>query len=171
MVSGRVDVSAVLKAVKEGNISMNAGFFPEEGKYNLTACTRCFTRYTLKEAGEHRWKCPVDKGRIKKGVRDRAEELSSGAETHRPPYLHIIPLAEIIQRIIGTCSATTKKCIDLYQKCIPALGDEISVLTLVPIEEIQAFHFELGNAISAFREGRIVLHAGGGGQYGSFSLE
>lgn len=163
-------ISTVLDAVRKGNIVMNAGFFPEEGKYNLTACTRCFTRYTLKEAEELRWKCPSDKGRIKKGVRDRADELSTGPETIRPPYLHIIPLAEIIQRTLGTCSATTRKCTDLYHRCLSALGDEISVLTLVPIEDICEFHFELGVAIGAFREGRIVLHPGGGGQYGTFTL-
>ncbi|PWR71590.1 histidinol-phosphatase [Methanospirillum lacunae] len=168
--SNHPDTMAVLDAVKAGTIVMNAGFFPEEGKYNRTACTRCFTPYSLSEAEEHKWKCPIDKGRIKKGVRDRAEELSSGPETQRPPYLHIIPLAEIIQRTLGTCSPTTKKCSDLYQRCLVAFGDEISILTETPIDDIREFHLELGDAVSAFREGRIVLHPGGGGQYGTFSL-
>lgn len=166
----RPDAGAVLTAVRDGNIVMNAGFFPEEGKYNLTACTRCFTRYTLSEAEAYRWKCPADNGRIKKGVRDRAEELSTGVQTQRPPYLHIIPLAEIIQRIIGTCSATTKKCTDLYTRSLAALGDEIAILTQIPVDDIRRFHPELGDAIGAFREGRIILHPGGGGQYGSFEL-
>jgi uncharacterized protein (TIGR00375 family) len=164
------DVIAVLDAIQRGNIALNAGFFPEEGKYNLTACTRCFTVYSLDEAEKNRWKCPADKGRIKKGVRDRAEELSSGQETKRPPYLHIIPLAEIIQRTLGTCSSSTKKCSELYSAVLGCFGDEISVLTTIPVSEIKQFHEELGTAVDAFRQGRIRLSPGGGGQYGSFEL-
>lgn len=168
--TGNPDIRTVLDAIRAGNIVMNAGFFPEEGKYNLTACTRCFTLYSLDDAERYRWRCPVDKGRIKKGVRDRAEELSSGPETTRPPYLHIIPLAEIIQRTLGTCSATTKRCSELYHACLSRFGDEISVLTLTPVDELQDFNHELGEAIAAFREGRIALVPGGGGKYGFFKL-
>ena len=168
--SDHPDTSSVLNAIRDGNIIMNAGFFPEEGKYNQTACTRCFTPYSREEAEMHRWKCPADKGRIKKGVRDRAEELSGGIESRRPPYLHIIPLAEIIQRTLGTCSPTTKKCSELYRTCLKTFGDEISILTQIPVNTICEFHPELSDAISAFREGKIILHPGGGGKYGSFEL-
>lgn len=164
------DDVAVLDAIKSGNIVMNAGFFPEEGKYNRTACTRCFTQYSLQEAEHYHWKCPADRGRIKKGVYDRAEELSDGNESQRPPYLHIIPLVEIIQRTLQTCSPTTKKCRELYNACLSLFGDEITVLTLTPIDEIRIFHQELGDAIAAFREGRIILHPGGGGRYGTFEF-
>jgi uncharacterized protein (TIGR00375 family) len=163
-------VSDILNAIRSKNIVMNAGFFPEEGKYNLTACTRCFTPYSRIEAEQYRWKCPADRGRIKKGVHDRAEELSDGCESPRPPYLHIIPLAEIIQRILLTCSPVTKKCRELYTSCISEFGDEIAILTLIPVDEIRAFHQGLGDAIAAFREGRIILHPGGGGKYGTFEL-
>ncbi len=168
--SDRPDVTAVLDAIKAGTIVMNAGFFPEEGKYNRTACTRCFQPYSLSEAINHGWKCPVDKGKIKKGVRERAEELSSGPQAQRPPYLHIIPLAEIIQRTLKTCSPNTKKCSELYLKCLVAFGDEISVLTETPLDDLCEFHHELGGAVAAFREGRITLHPGGGGRYGTFEL-
>ncbi|MDD1728007.1 MAG: TIGR00375 family protein [Methanospirillum sp.] len=168
--TGSPGTSDILDAIREGRIVMNAGFFPEEGKYNRTACTRCFTPYSLAEAENFKWKCPADKGRIKKGVRERAEELSSGTTTVRPPYLHIIPLAEIIQRTLGTCSATTKRCSELYQQCLARFGNEISILTETPPDDLREFHQELGDAIAAFREGRIILHPGGGGKYGSFEL-
>lgn len=163
-------VGDLLDAVTEKRITMNAGFFPDEGKYNRTACTRCFTQYSREEAEEAAWKCPCDGGRIKKGVRDRAEELSGGEETPRPPYLHIIPLAEIIQRTLGTCSPTTKKCIALYQACLSSFGDEISILTSTPVSDIERINPALATAIAAFREGRIRLFPGGGGKYGSFEL-
>ncbi|HWQ66714.1 MAG TPA: TIGR00375 family protein [Methanospirillum sp.] len=161
---------AVLTAIRKGSITMNAGFFPEEGKYNLTACTRCFSLFSREDAERYRWKCPDDNGRIKKGVRDRAEELSTGKVTQRPPYLHIIPLAEIIQRTVGTCSPTTKKCQEIYASCIKLWGNEISILITTPIDQIREYSPELGEAIAAFRDGKVTLHPGGGGKYGTFEL-
>ena len=55
----RLDVAgatpkAAFDAVRQGRITLNAGFFPEEGKYNRTACTRCYRQYTLEEAAAAR---------------------------------------------------------------------------------------------------------------------
>ncbi|MDD1723708.1 MAG: endonuclease Q family protein [Methanospirillum sp.] len=166
----RFDTRSVLGAVGKGNISLNAGFFPEEGKYNRTACSRCFRQYPREEAASLRWKCPEDGGRIKEGVRDKASSRSSGVGTVRPPYLHLIPLAEIIQRMYHTSSPNTKTCKDLYYACISTFGDEITLLTRTPPDRIASFHQGLHDAVMAFREGRIILHPGGGGQYGSFEI-
>lgn len=160
----------LLRAIQSGSIEMNIGFFPEEGKYNRTACTRCYHQYSLAEAEEYGWRCPVDKGRIKKGVRDRALELSSGEPKGRPPYLHIIPLPEIISTVLGTSSPITKRCRLLYNELIEVFDNELALLVAVPPDEIRSVHQGVGDAVAAFREGRVTLHPGGGGQYGSFSL-
>jgi uncharacterized protein (TIGR00375 family) len=167
-----LDAHSVCDAIVTGSIIRNAGFFPEEGKYSRTACISCYTQYTLEEAISHHWKCPHDKKRLKKGVFDRARELSSadGEVSVRPSYLHIIPLGEIIQRIYGMSSPNTKRCQEMYARCIADLGDEISILTEIPTEDLIAYHPGLGAAISAFRENRIILHPGGGGKYGSFEF-
>lgn len=50
----RGTVEGVLSAVKSGHIEMNIGLFPEEGKYNRTACTRCYKHtplYRPKDSG------------------------------------------------------------------------------------------------------------------------
>jgi uncharacterized protein (TIGR00375 family) len=78
-------VRGVLAAIRSGAVEMNAGLFPEEGKYHMTACTRCYRQYTCKNAQDLGWRCPADGGRIKKGVRDRARELNRGGTTRRPP--------------------------------------------------------------------------------------
>jgi uncharacterized protein (TIGR00375 family) len=164
-------VEDVLACVRKGAIEMNAGFFPEEGKYNRTACTRCFTQYSLEEAIQNTWRCPKDSGIIKKGVSDRARELSSvGKHSPRPPYLHIIPLGQIIQTMEGTSSSRTKKCTSLYESLISTFGNEIDVLINAPIVDIRVIHEKTANAIEALRNGRVTLHPGGGGKYGSFSL-
>jgi len=161
----------VLAAIHTGAVEMNAGFFPEEGKYNRTACTRCYTPYSLKEAIRHQWRCPADGGIIKKGVSDRALELSHGSETRpRPPYVHVLPLAQIIQTMEKASSPHTKKCRTIYTKFIETFGNEIAVLIEIPVSEIRNVHPKVADAVTALRNGTVVLHPGGGGKYGTFSL-
>ncbi|MFA4862109.1 endonuclease Q family protein [Methanoregula sp.] len=168
---GQSTAKGVLAAIREGAVVMNAGFFPEEGKYNRTACTRCFTQYSLEDAIDLQWRCPADGGIIKKGVSDRAKELSTGGTAHpRPPYLHVIPLAQIIQTMEGSSSPNTKKCRAFYTSFIETFENEIAVLIDVPVSEIRAVHPKVADAISALRSGTVTLHPGGGGKYGTFSL-
>jgi uncharacterized protein (TIGR00375 family) len=164
-------VKGVLERLKSGAIDMNAGFFPEEGKYNRTACVRCFTQYSLEQAMLDSWRCPADGGLIKKGVYDRARELSSGATPHkRPPYLHVVPLGQIIQITERASSPHTKKCLAIYSSFISTFGNEIDVLINAPVSEIRRIHSNVAEAIQALRTGRVILHPGGGGKYGTFSL-
>nr|WP_321351383.1 PHP-associated domain-containing protein [uncultured Methanoregula sp.] len=168
---GQPTAKGVLDAIREGAIKMNAGFFPEEGKYNRTACTRCYTQYSLEEAVRHAWKCPADGGIIKKGVADRAKELAKGGTAHpRPPYAHVLPLAQIIQTMEGTSSPNTRKCKEIYASFIGAFENEIAILIDVPVAEIRSIHPKVADAIAALRDGTVTLHPGGGGKYGTFSL-
>lgn len=161
----------VIAAIKAGAVEMNAGFFPEEGKYNRTACTRCYEQYSLEDAIRQRWHCPADGGIIKKGVSDRAKELSGGSTARpRPPYLHVLPLAQIIQTMEGASSPNTKKCRAIYASFITLFENEIAVLIDVPISELRPLHPKVADAISALRSGNVALHPGGGGKYGTFSL-
>jgi uncharacterized protein (TIGR00375 family) len=167
----RRTVGGVLSAVKSGDIETNVGLFPEEGKYNRTACTRCYEQYTPAQAEGFRWRCPKDRGLVKKGVRDRARELSSGTPVKRPPYLHILPLGEIIRITENASSATTKKCIATYTQLISAFGNEIAILTTTPVTEIREVDNRIADAIDAFRNNRISLQPGGGGRFGTFTLD
>jgi uncharacterized protein (TIGR00375 family) len=167
----KITVKNVLESVRSGSIRMNAGFFPEEGKYNRTACVRCFTHYSPEEAEQNLWRCPLEGGLIKKGVFDRARELSQGnIPSLRPPYLHIIPLGQIIQTIEGASSPHTKKCQAIYNSFISTLGNEIEVLVNAPLTEIYSVNSRVGEAIENLRAGRVTLYPGGGGKYGTFSF-
>jgi uncharacterized protein (TIGR00375 family) len=163
-------VGGVFSAIKAGRIGMNIGFFPEEGKYNRTACTRCYEQYTIGQAEEFHWRCPKDKGLIKKGVLDRARELSCGTRVLRPPYLHMLPLGEIIKNALGTSSVSTKKCIRSYNQLISVFGNEIAILTTTPVSEIRELDHGIGDAIEALRNNRISFQPGGGGRFGTFKL-
>ena len=166
---GNHSVQGVLACIRKGAIEMNAGFFPEEGKYNRTACVRCFTQYSYEEAVQNAWRCPGDGGTIKKGVHDRARELSTSAARTRPPYLHIVPLGQIIQTVNGTSSPHTKKCRSVYDTFITTFGNEIEVLINAQINDIRTVDPAVADAIDALRTHRVTLHPGGGGKFGTFS--
>ncbi|MDH7593677.1 MAG: TIGR00375 family protein [Methanomicrobiales archaeon] len=168
---GSLDVKAVLGAIKSGNIVANAGLFPELGKYNRTACSRCYRQYSLVEAMRLQWRCPADGGRLKKGVSDRVMELSDAPPSFRPPYLHLIPLISLIGMELGIASQESVEAQALYERLLEALGNEIGVLTTVPIARIAAVNKGVADAIRALREERIAIHPGGGGRYGRIYLE
>ncbi|MEI7649912.1 MAG: endonuclease Q family protein, partial [Methanomicrobiales archaeon] len=100
-----------------------------------------------------------------------AKELSSaGTHRPRPPYLHILPLGQIIQTMEMVSSPNTKKCKAIYALFIAEFRNEIAVLIDAPVEEIRNIHPKVADAISALRSGTVTLHPGGGGKYGTFSL-
>lgn len=150
---------------------LNVGLFPQEGKYNESACIKCFKHYTLKEAITSRWQCKCG-GKIKKGVRDRIEELTDTHTTppHRPPYLHIFPLTEIISMALKHTSTNTKAVQSAWEKLITTYRDEVSVLVDAELNSINNIDPRITKAIKAFREGRVILHPGGGGRYGHIEL-
>ncbi len=155
---------------KKGRAVLNVGLPPEEGKYNETACTRCFIHYSLQEAKTRRWKCTCG-GRIKRGVKDRVEELATYKEPlhpdYRPPYLHLIPLGEIIRLALGHSSTHTKGVQSRWEALVNRFGNEVAVLVDTPLSDLESVgEPEVIYAIRAFREGKITVIPGGGGEYG-----
>jgi uncharacterized protein (TIGR00375 family) len=159
----------------EGNRSvLNVGLPPQEGKYHESACTSCFTHYTLSEAQRRRWKCSCGE-RIKKGVRDRINERADFQEPqhpdHRPKYVHLIPLTEIIAKAIGQHNPFTQTVTKRWKELINAFGSEINVLIDVDIEDIAKVTAPaITEAIQAFRDNKVLIRPGGGGQYGVIEL-
>lgn len=160
---------AILKRGRK--IVLNAGLDPRLGKYHLTACSRCYTKYSLEEARAFRWKCPKCGGRIKKGVRDRILELADTTERpkDRPPYLHLAPLAEIIAMVLGK-GVETKAVRLLWERFLWEFGSEIRVLVDVPVEELAKVHEDVAKAVWAYRNKKLIVIPGGGGKYGEIRL-
>ncbi|MDD4497678.1 MAG: endonuclease Q family protein [Methanosarcinaceae archaeon] len=160
---------------KEGyGPTLNVGFFPQEGKYNLSACIKCFTYYSLGDATACGWHCPDCGGRIKKGVADRVAELADFEEPrhpeHRPPYMHLIPLSEIIQMTLGHASIRTKGVQTAWNALIERFGNEVEALVYAEPSELGIVDERIVRAILAFREGDVSIQPGGGGQYGWVEL-
>lgn len=152
----------------------NIGLPPQEGKYHETACRHCYTHYTLEEAIRRRWRCRCGK-QIKKGVKDRINEMADFEITqhpiHRPPYITLVPLAEIITKAIGQHNPFTKTVTKRWNELITAFENEINVLLEVDIQEIARVTAPaIAEAVQAFRENKVIIKPGGGGQYGKIEL-
>ncbi|HHQ44985.1 MAG TPA: TIGR00375 family protein [Candidatus Altiarchaeales archaeon] len=168
------EIEKALKRVGGRRISMNVGLNPVEGKYHMTACTRCYMLFKWEDALALRKRCPECGGLIKRGVCQRLEELASWSEPHhpphRPPYLHILPLAEVISLAIGVKTLTSRKIQDSWKNLVGEFGSEISILLDVDPAEIKKVDVNVGSIIEKFRSGRIYYRPGGGGRYGTPSL-
>lgn len=165
---------SILRKQKYGP-TLNIGFYPQEGKYSETACIKCFTHYTMDKAVELHWKCDKCKGQIKKGVKDRVNELADLKEPqhpeHRPPYLYLPPLSEIIMMAVGHASINTKGVQNAWQALIEKFGSELTILKDIPASDmINYVNEKIVNAIIAFRNKEVIIHPGGGGQYGRLEI-
>ncbi len=166
------DICRALKREGGCHPTLNVGFYPEEGKYNRTACTSCYTQYTATQMKELKGKCTVCGGRIKLGVRDRVDSLADYPEpkhpAHRPPYQHLIPLAEIIAMALGVKSPYTVKVQKIWNE-LTSDRTEIEVLVDADLAELKA-EPKVIEAIEAFRSGKVIVKPGGGGKYGEVAL-
>ena len=123
---------------------------------------------------DNNWKCDCG-GRIKKGVAHRIEELATYPTPrhpkHRPKYLHIIPLAEIITKALNYSSINSINVKKIWSTMVTGFGNEIRVLLDADIKEIERLtNRDVAYAIHCFRENKIVLHPGGGGRYGQIEI-
>lgn len=115
-------------------------------------------------------KCPNDGKPVRLGVRDRAAmlgEVKSQSPTHRPPYLHIPPLLDMIQIALGTKSNKVKSVTHLYRKMNETLGTEVQILTTTESAAIHQINDRVGDIIDCYRKGKMKYIPGGGGRYGS----
>jgi len=110
----------------------------------------------------------------KKGVADRVNELADFKDArhpaYRPPYLHLIPLAEIIQMALGHASVQTKGVKTAWDTLIEHFGNEVEALIYAEPGALKIVDRKIVNAILAFRKDDIIIHPGGGGQYGWLEL-
>lgn len=106
-------------------------------------------------------------------MKDRVNELAAYDKpkhpAHRPPYLHLIPLSEIIAMALGVAGPNTKGVQGIWNTLVGRYGNEVDVLVDADIKN-SGVDERVINAIIAFREGRVKVHPGGGGQYGRVEL-
>ncbi|MDP3066764.1 MAG: TIGR00375 family protein [Methanobacteriaceae archaeon] len=169
----KMDYPAFEKSLHNLKMKANYGFDPRMGKYHLTACSKCYQLFPVKKALEMNMKCPCG-GTIKKGVDYRVEELATWDEphhpNHRPPYIHILPLAEIISLVYGK-GVITVFVQKIWREMVQRFGDEIYVLIYAPLKELNDADPKITPVIKSFRDGTLKMRPGGGGRYGEILFE
>ncbi|MFQ5888334.1 MAG: TIGR00375 family protein, partial [Candidatus Hydrothermarchaeales archaeon] len=173
-----INYDEIKKAInREGGrrIELNVGLDPRLGKYHRTSCIKCYTHYDLEEVTKFRWRCPNCGATIKKGVRERIGELASYDKSkhpdHRPKYLRIAPLAEILSQALGVKDLYSAKIQGSWNQLVKKFGSEISVLVDVPIERLEDINEKIAKVISLYREERFKIVEGGGGRYGKIVFD
>jgi PHP family Zn ribbon phosphoesterase len=89
---------------------------------------------------------------------------------HRPPYVHLAPLSEVIMMALGHASINTKGVQMTWNSLVETFGSEVNVLLDIPAEKMDFVDRKIVNAILAFRKEEVLIHPGGGGQYGWLEL-
>jgi uncharacterized protein (TIGR00375 family) len=167
-----ISFSAIKHAIKHKDIKANYGLIANLGKYHMTACTKCHKLINPLIAKENKMKCYCG-GKIKKGVDFRITEIANWDKphhpNHRPQYIHLMPLAEIISMIYEK-GVTTKTVQNKWKTFITEFKDEIDILIKQDIEQIAKIDEQIAVAIEAFRKKKIHITPGGGGKYGEISL-
>ena len=106
--------------------------------------------------------CGSDK--VTFGVFDRIELIKdkekSKSPANRPPYIYQVPLTFIP----GVGNKTIDRLLDSF-------GTEMTILHKLSKDDIEAVVGEkVANEIIASREGKMKIHAGGGGVYGKVTV-
>lgn len=135
----------------------------------------------IKSVAKQKIVCPVCKEetgnnyKIKLGVSERIEVISSYDKphhpSHRPPYIHAVPLVDIIRSIEGIKSRNSKTVTKAYDKILKELGAEYTILLDLPISKIKNYNENIGMVIEACRNDEIEYTPGGGGTYGKIDLD
>ncbi len=168
-----VSFSSLKNIFKRKKIKANYGMDPRLGKYHLTACSKCYHIINPKKAIEMKMKCPECSKIIKKGVDYRISEIATWNKPHhpyhRPPYIHILPLAEIIAMTYSK-GVTTKYVQNIWEVLIQEFGNEIEVMINTPLAEIKSIDKKIAHSIEGFRNKTLIMIPGGGGKYGEIKF-
>lgn len=148
-------------------------FYPEEGKYHLDGHRACNVSLTPQETKELANMCPVCGKPLTIGVLHRVMDLADRSAhpnlLYEPATRMLMPLPEVAGQIMGLGPASARvmrKCAEI----VTALGAELDVLCLMPLEQIRAYWEPLGEAVERVRSRRLAMQPGYDGQYGRLEI-
>ena len=166
---------ALKKALETGKgYAGTVEFFPEEGKYHMDGHRNCGVCLHPKESKKHKGLCPKCGKPLTLGVMYRVEELADRHTCEKPKgaagFKSLVPLPEIISEI-SQCGVASQKVTQNYENILNGLGNELGILSDLPIEHIQKSGSSLvAEAIRRMRKGEVIRQAGYDGEYGVIKL-
>ena len=160
-----ISFKEIVKALKNEDgrkVLCNYGLDPKLGKYHRTFCDDCNkvieTKYPVDT-------CPYcGSKKVTFGVFDRIELIrdknESKSPANRPPYIYQVPLSFIP----GLGAKTIDKLLENF-------GTEMTILHKLSKDDLESVvGIKVAEAIIASREGKMQIHAGGGGNYGKVEV-
>ncbi|WP_077299588.1 endonuclease Q family protein [Virgibacillus pantothenticus] len=137
------------------HIKENYGMNPKLGKYYRTVCSQCLSQLKRDDSI-----CPNCHSRkYVKGVADRIEALkdTDKGNVARPGYTYQVPL----EYLPGLGKKT-------YEKLLKEFGTEMYIIHQASYEELaNVVQNSMAQSIIDMRHGKLHVHEGGGGKYGS----
>lgn len=161
----------IMNAIKtKKGFVMTVEVDPNYGKYHFDGHRNCNVCLEPREAIKNNNFCPVCKRKLTIGVLHRVEELADRPQGFKPkdavPFKKIIPLSEIISRVLKTGLATQKVWKE-YHNLVNNFGSEFNVLLETPFEKLVKITNEhIANAIINIRNEKIKIQPGYDGEYG-----
>ena len=171
----KVSYREIIRAIREKRIKFTIEVDPAYGKYHWSGHRHCNVCLSPSEALRFNNICPVCRRKLTKGVAQRVEELADRPEGYVPataiPFVSLLPLSEIIAKVIGVKRCSDKKVWMLYNKLIFEFGTEYNVLLWASREQLATCVGErLAEAIIRVRERKIKILPGYDGVYGKIII-
>ncbi len=180
--AGEPGYDALLDGLRGDRVEWTAEFYPEEGKYHHDGHRKCGVNLPPEA---HDGRCPVCGRRLTLGVLHRVEALSRrspeplisdpdgmlrGAETERPPFRRLVPLAEVVAEALGygvASKAVNRVCLDLAAR----VGPELHILTAADATHVEAVAGgRVAEGVMRARLGQVRVRPGFDGEYGSVQI-
>lgn len=166
---GKPSFEAITDAIKSKKISSTIEFFPEEGKYHYDGHKKCNLVLSPEQAKKYNNICPVCRKPLTLGVMHRINDLADREEGFVPkgsvPFVHAIPLREIIAFVTGKGEGTSY-VEDIYNRLVAKFGTELDVLLKTDLESLKGEDEKVGEAIGKVRSGRVNIKPGYDGVFG-----
>jgi uncharacterized protein (TIGR00375 family) len=149
-------------------------FFPEEGKYHYDGHRQCGVIFSPSQTKASQYLCPNCHKKLTVGVMHRVEELSDRPEGFIPknaiPFIHLIPLEEIIAEAIGV-RVGTKAVEAEYERLTERGGSEFQILLDATPGELASYvPPKILEGIVRVRQEKVSIVPGHDGVYGKITL-
>ena len=180
---GDLSYNGLVHALANQGVAYSVEFYPEEGKYHWSGHRKCGVRQSPENTAEQGNLCPVCHRPLTLGVLDRVRGYAGGDWTGRrdpdgyirsnegrPPFIRLIPLAELIADTWGRGQAT-KGVQREYQRITGELGSEIKTLIWAEADDlIKVAGEKLADAVLRARTGDVQVDPGYDGLYGKIRI-
>jgi uncharacterized protein (TIGR00375 family) len=183
---GELSYRGLAEALAHQRVAFTAEFYPQEGKYHSDGHRKCGVRQSPEDTRRQGERCLVCRRPLTLGVANQAQTMANrGLETsgvsevsggfvrhagHRPPFIRLVPLREIIAETLGQ-GPSTKRVEAEYRRISQELGNELHVLTSAAAADLKQVAGErLAQAVLKARLGDVRIDPGYDGIYGKVQV-